>query len=268
MSTADVTLHAFTYGEELDQGTDRSLGYRLLAPEETVAWAEEVKTLARTLRGAPYPDRWGEGDLFCSVLLADGQRLITLARYGLHDHTPGGGRRGGIELVGVIGPGNLDVATARRIYEWLKKRRTQKDDLRQLGGTFTLAEVLAAAPMPPPASRDQMLPVRVWREGVLLCTANSPASPDQRLQLLELNAGDGWQWLPLVNPEEIQVYAGRGPVVAWTPLVPGLAQRIGDLFPRTRRLLRSRSGLFWLVVGVLVVLLVLGGLALLFFSGR
>jgi hypothetical protein len=267
MSTADVTLHAFAYGEELEDLTRRSLGYRLLAPGERVPWAGEVDTLARTLRGAPYPDRWGEGDLFCSVLLADGHRLIALARYGVHDHTTAQ-RRGGIELVGVIGPAGLDVATARRIYEWLKKRRTQKDDLRQLGGTVTLAEVLAAAPAAPSAARDQMLPVRVWREGVLLCTANSPASPDQRLQLLEQNAGEGWQWLPLINPEEIQEYARRGPVVAWTPRVPGLALRLADLFPRTRRLLRTRGRLFWVAAGVVVGLLLLGVLALLFFGGR
>jgi hypothetical protein len=267
MSTADVTLHAFAYGEELEDSTRRSLGYRLLAPGEPVPWAAEVDALARTLRGVSYPDRWAEGDLFCSVMLADGQRLIALARYGVHDHTAGE-RRGGIELVGVIGPARIDVATARRIYEWLKKRRAQKDDLRQLGGTVSLAEVLAVAPAPPQAGRDQMLPVRVWREGVLLCTANSPASPDQRLQLLEQNAGEGWQWLPLVNPEEIQQYARRGPVVAWTPRVPGLAQRLGDLFPRTRQLLQTRGGVFWVVAVVLGVLLVLGVLALVFFGGR
>jgi hypothetical protein len=267
MSTADVTLHAFAYGEELEDSTRRSLGYRLLAPAEAAPWAAEVDTLARTLRGVSYPERWAEGDLFCSVLLADGQRLITVVRYGVHDHTAGE-RRGGIEMVGVVGPGNLDVAAARRIYEWLKKRRAQKDDLRQLGGTVSLAEVLAVAPAPPLAGRDQMLPVRVWREGVLVCTANSPASPDQRLQLLEQNAGEGWQWLPLVNPEEIQVYARRGPVVAWTPRVPGLAQRLGDLFPRTRQLLRSRGRVFWVVAGVVAVLLLLGVLALLFVGGR
>jgi hypothetical protein len=47
-----------------------------------------------------------------------------------------------------------------------------------------------------------------------------------------------------------------------------LALRLADLFPRTRRLLRSRGRLFWVLAGAVVVLLLLGGLALLLFTGR
>src|SRR5207249_6853878 len=64
-------------------------------------WAAEVEVLARRLQAAPYPDHWPPTDLFCSVLLADGRRLIALARYGLADHTPTH-RRSGLELIGVV----------------------------------------------------------------------------------------------------------------------------------------------------------------------
>src|SRR5947209_164657 len=99
-------LLGFAYGEHLEGGTRRSLGYRLLAPAEPAPWGPEVESLARRLQAAPYPDHWPATDLFCSVLLADGQRLVALARYGLSDHTPDR-RRGGLELVGVVGPADL-----------------------------------------------------------------------------------------------------------------------------------------------------------------
>src|SRR5438874_10525007 len=122
MSTPSVILDGFAYGEHLEGLPPRSLGYRLLAPAEHEPWCAEVEALARRLQGAPYPDHWPPTDLFCSVLLADGRRLIAVARYGLADHTPSR-RRGGLELIGVIGPGSLDVPSALAVVRWLRQRR-------------------------------------------------------------------------------------------------------------------------------------------------
>ena len=63
MSTAVVTLHGFAYGEHLEGISQRSLGYRLLAPVEPMPWCAEVETLARRLQAAPYPDHWPPCDL-------------------------------------------------------------------------------------------------------------------------------------------------------------------------------------------------------------
>src|SRR5918912_645986 len=81
-------LEAFVYGEHLEGSQKRSLGFRLIVPEIPQKWTSEIESLARRLQSAPYPDHWPVIDLFCSVLLADGQRLVALARYGLDDHTP------------------------------------------------------------------------------------------------------------------------------------------------------------------------------------
>src|SRR5438067_3922304 len=124
MSTPSVSLEGFAYGEHLEGLPPRSLGYRLLAPPESAPLGAEVEALARRLQGAPYPDHWPPTDLFCSVLLGDGRWLIALARYGLADHTPSQ-RRGGLELVGVVVPIDLDVASALAVYRWLQARREQ-----------------------------------------------------------------------------------------------------------------------------------------------
>src|SRR5690349_5684694 len=137
MSASGVTLHAFAFGEHLEGIPRRSLGYRLLAPAEPEPWAAEVESLARRLQAAPYPDHWPPTDLFCSVLLADERRLIALARYGLADHTPSH-RRSGLELIGVIAPDDVGVATALAIYRWLGQRRSETADLRTLGGRHPL----------------------------------------------------------------------------------------------------------------------------------
>src|SRR6516165_545367 len=136
-------LWGFAYGEDLEELSQRSLGYRLLAPVEPAPWCAEVEALARRLQAAPYSDHWPATDLFCSVLLADGRRLVALARYGLADHTPSH-RRGGLEVVGVVAPPSLDVRSALAVYTWLGHRRAAVEDLHQLGGTFRLAEVLAS----------------------------------------------------------------------------------------------------------------------------
>src|ERR1700687_2511138 len=133
MSTSEVVLHGFAYGEELDTFGQRSLGYRLLAPAGGMSWSQEVESLARQLQAAPYPDHWPTVDLFCSVLLTDRQRLIAVARYGLVDHTPDQ-RRGGLELVGVVTPNNRSLPEILTIYRWLQQRRACAVDLHQLGG--------------------------------------------------------------------------------------------------------------------------------------
>jgi hypothetical protein len=227
MSTPSVSLDGFAYGEDLEGLPPRSLGYRLLAPPESQPWCAEVESLARRLQGAPYPDHWPPTDLFCSVLLADGRRLVAVARYGLADHTPSH-RRGGLELIGVLGPGELDVPSALAVYRWLQARRARSDDLHALGGRFALADVLAAAaPAPAPADPVPVLPIRLWQEGALLFAATAPADSDHRLGLLDEGAGRAWQWLPLVGSDfPLADYARRGPLVAWTPHLAGVAVKM------------------------------------------
>src|SRR3954465_10186710 len=128
-----MDLVGVAYGEDRGGGAGRSLGYRLLAPAAPASWVAEVETLARRLQASPYPDHWPATDLFCSVLLADGSRLVALARYGLNDHTPNP-RPGGLELIGVVTPAILEVHQARAVYEWVKQRRATTDDLHSLRG--------------------------------------------------------------------------------------------------------------------------------------
>jgi hypothetical protein len=223
----NVNLDGFAYGEDLEGLPPRSLGYRMLAPPEPQPWCAEVEALARRLQGAPYPDHWPPTDLFCSVLLADGRRLVAVARYGLADHTPSR-RRGGLELVGVVGPAELDVPSALAVYRWLQGRREQADELHALGGRFALADVLAAAPpAPAPADPVPVLPIRLWQEGALLFAATAPSDPDHRLGLLDQGAGRAWQWLPLVDADfPLAAYAQRGPLVAWAPHLAGVAVKL------------------------------------------
>jgi hypothetical protein len=227
MSTSSAALDAFAYGEHLEGVPPRSLGYRLLAPLEPAPWGDEVEALARRLQGAPYPDHWPPTDLFCSVLLADGRRLVAVARYGLVDHTPSQ-RRGGLELVGAVAPADLDVASALAVYRWLQARRAQSDNLHALGGGFALADALAASPpAPPPADPVPVLPIRMWQDGALLFAATAPSEPDRLLGLLEQGPGRAWQWLPLVGPDfPLGAYAQRGPLVAWTPHLAGVAVKV------------------------------------------
>ncbi len=227
MSNVTGDLVGFAYGEDLDGVPPRSLGYRLLAPVQPEPWCTEVEALARRLQAAPYSDHWPPTDLFCSVLLADGRRLVALTRYGLADHTPGQ-RRGGLEMVGVVAPPTLDVRSALAVYSWLHKRRAAAEDLHHLGGGFPLADVLATS-APPPAAADPLpvLPVRAWQEGALLFAASTPADPDHRLRLLEQGAGASWQWLPLVGPDfPLATYSQRGPLIAWTPHLAGVALKL------------------------------------------
>lgn len=227
MSDPADDLAGFAYGEDLESVSLRSLGYRLLAPLRAEPWCDEVEALARRLQAAPYSDHWPPTDLFCSVLLSDGRRVVAVARYGLADHTPSQ-RRGGLELIGVVASANLDVCSALSIYHWLSQRRETVDDLHQLGGRFPVAEILAAVAAPPPSADPvPVLPVRLWQEGALLFAASTPAEPDHRLPLLEQAAGTSWQWLPLVGADfPLHTYAQRGPLIAWTPHLAGVALKL------------------------------------------
>ncbi len=225
MSAAGAVLQGFAYGEDVEGLPPRSLGHRLLTPSAE-PWAAEVEALARGLHATPYPDPWPPVELFCSVLLGDGRRVVAVARYGLTDHTPGR-RRGALELVGVIAPGNLSVPAALGLYRWLRQRRAATDDPRSLGGAYPLDEALTAAPPCPPPESAPVLPVHLWQEGIFLFAATSPSDPDNRLGLLAREAGCGWQWLPLCGADfPLQTYAARGPLVAWTPHVKDVVVRI------------------------------------------
>lgn len=243
MSDTPGDLAGFAYGEDLEGVSLRSLGYRLLAPLHDEPWCAEVEALARRLQAAPYSDHWPPTDLFCSVLLSDGRRIVALARYGLADHTPSQ-RRGGLELIGVVAPANLDVGAALSIYHWLSERRDAVDDLHQLGGHFSLTEILATvAPAPPNADPLPVLPVRLWQEGALLFAASTPSDPDHRLRLLEQAAGTSWQWLPLVGPDfPLHTYAQRGPLIAWTPHLAGVALKVDHKSTETPIVRPARSG--------------------------
>ncbi|HTU18239.1 MAG TPA: hypothetical protein VMG10_09300 [Gemmataceae bacterium] len=227
MSDSAGDLAGFAYGEDLESVSLRSFGYRLLAPLRAEPWCDELEALARRLQAAPYSDHWPPTDLFCSVLLSDGRRVVAVARYGLADHTPSQ-RRGGLELIGVVAPANLDVRSALSIYHWLSQRREAVDDLHQLGGRFSAAEILATVATPPPSADPiPILPVRLWQEGALLFAASTPAEPDHRLPLLEQAAGTSWQWLPLIGADfPLHTYAQRGPLIAWTPHLAGVALKL------------------------------------------
>jgi hypothetical protein len=113
-----------------------------------------------------------------------------------------------------------------------------------------------------PSEPVPVLPIRLWQEGVLLFAATAPSDPDHRLGLLEQGAGAGWQWLPLVGADfPVQRYAQRGPVIAWTPHLAGVAVKL-DRKPAEEpmRSLRNRRVIRTLVEpALLTVLLLLTG---------
>jgi hypothetical protein len=232
MSVSEIVLHGFAYGEDLDAFGQRSLGYHLIAPAGGTKWCREVEMLARRLQAAPYPDSWPAVDLFCSVLLADHERLIAVARYGLTDHSRDE-RRGGLELIGVVTPETLSIPVILSIYHWLQSRRAAANDLHALGGHVRLAETMtskaihcrrtSARPQPPD---------RLWNEGAILFGAASANDPDEHLDLIDLARSAAWQWLPLIGADfSLQEYARRGPLVAWTAR-PAETDRAGDPRPR------------------------------------
>src|SRR5205807_5824013 len=114
------------------------------------------------------------------------------------------------------------------VYRWLRGRRAETENPHTLGGRFGLVDVLAAVPpAPAPADPVPVLPIRLWQEGALLFAATAPSDADHRLGLLEQGAGRAWQWLPLVGPDfPLAAYAQRGPLVAWTPHLAGVAVKV------------------------------------------
>src|SRR5438309_11957988 len=163
MDTDGVAMQGFAYGEDFDPLHGRSLGYRLLAPAAPEDWGAEVEALARRLQAAPYPESWPPVELFSSTLLAGGRRLVAVARYGLADHTPSH-RRGGLELIGVVGPADQGPSAALRLYRWLRERRAESPG-PQLGEAFgDLDDVLQHLPaLEPLGDRLPVLPVRLWQ---------------------------------------------------------------------------------------------------------
>jgi hypothetical protein len=255
----------FAYGEHLDELAQRSLGYRLLAPLPPQAWSEEVEALARRLQTAPYPEHWPASELFCSLLLATGQRLVAVARYGLVDHTPSQ-RRGGLELIGAVGPVNVTIAQALALYHHFRQRRQETDDLHRLGDCPNVEEILIKQPAQPlPAEPVPVLPIRLWQDGALLFAATGPADPDHNLRLLEEGAGDSWQWLPFIGVDfPLQTIAQRGPAIAWTPHLSGVALKL-DRKPVERALSGGPprlqpAGVLKVLAGVLLVALLFANL--------
>lgn len=218
MSASEVLLQEFAYGEELDTLGQRSLGYRLVAPAGGTSWSHEVEALARHLQAAPYPDHWPPVDLFCSVILTDGQRAIAVARYGVIDHTAGH-RRGGFELIGVVAENILPMTEILAIYRWLSQHRAAAEDLHALGGQARLSAILEKGPAPSSPSEPVLaLPIGEWRDSALKLAAASSTDPDRYLRRPEFNTNVAWQWLPFVGPDfPLREQAQRGPLVAWTP---------------------------------------------------
>ena len=61
----------------------------------------------------------------------------------------------------------------------------------------------------------------------MLFAAAAPSDSDHRIGMLEQGAGDTWQWLPLVGSDfPLQAYAQRGPLIAWTPHLAGVALKV------------------------------------------
>jgi hypothetical protein len=131
-------------------------------------------------------------------------------------------------LIGVVAPGDAGVPAALAVSRWLRRRRAETEDLRRLGERWPLADLVANAPAPPAAGTAvSVLPIRLWQDDVLLFAATGPQEPDQRLGLLEQAAGGRWQWLPLVGSDfPLRDYAQRGPLIAWTPHLAGVALKV------------------------------------------
>ena len=196
--SADAGLEAFAYGEHLEQGQGRSLGFRLLIPEVSQSWSAEVETLARRLQSAPFPDHWTTTDLFCSVLLADGQRLVALARYGLEGsyfrqtsrraRVDGGCRSKNPQRYSDAG--HLSMVT-RAGQQWMQCPISPASSIWLSPGRSSS----------PAADGDlvPVLPIRMWQERALLFAATTAADPDLRLGLLEHNTSPHWQWLPFTG---------------------------------------------------------------------
>lgn len=266
----ELALPVLAYGEEVTPETGRSMGYRLLAPTEPNALTDEVQALARRLQAAPYSDHWPATDLFCSILLGDGRRLVALVRYGLLDHTATR-RRGGLELLGVLTPASLAAAQAVTLYRGLVAKRGDGDTMPAFPPAFLVHDLQAAAGPPPALEPLPVLPVRLWQAGPMLFVAGSPSDPDQHLRLLDQATSSQWQWLPLVGPDfPFAAYAKRGPLLAWAPHQTGVAIQLDADPPVPSAHPPEADWLPLLQVGLLglIVLLLLVNLVLTWRLGR
>lgn len=237
--SSTTLLPLLAYGEDVQADTGRSLGYRLLVPETADSCAEEVQILARRLQAVPYSDHWPSTDLFCSVLLADGRRLVALVRYGLLDHTPTR-RRGGLELLGVITPAGLAVTQAIQFYRGLRVLRGSTPAMPTFSSAIWVADLSTRETGHSEREPFPVLPIRLWQSGPMLFVAGSPSDPDQHLRLLDQATSSQWQWLPLVGPDfPLSAYSRRGPLMAWTPYQTGVAVQLdaespsAGIFPET-----------------------------------
>jgi hypothetical protein len=128
---------------------------------------------------------------------------------------------------------------ALAVYHWLRQRRSAATDLHGLGGETSLTSALTDAPAQRPSDDPvPILPIRLWQEVALLFAATAPTEPDHRVGMLEQGAGSKWQWLPLVGGDfPLPTYAQRGPLIAWTPHLAGVALKMDRPSldaPRTR----------------------------------
>jgi hypothetical protein len=161
----------------------------------------------------------------------------------------------------VIGPPSINVTASLAIYHWLRQRRsaTAISEVRSLGGKFELMTLLAEAPTPPVLAESvPVMPVRLWQDGALLFAATQATDPDQRLGMLEQTVSDRWQWLPLIgNDFPISQFAQRGPLIAWTPHLSGVAVKVDHAAnPLSHSAIPRARGIVTLVlVGLGVILL-------------
>jgi hypothetical protein len=81
------------------------------------------------------------------------------------------------------------------------------------------------------------------------------------LSLLEQGPGENWQWLPLIGEDfPVQSFAQRGPVVAWTPHLAGVAVKLDRKPDGHPVVLGGRVRALAGILSVLLVLLLAGNL--------
>jgi hypothetical protein len=144
--------------------------------------------------------------------------------------------------------------------------RAAVEDLYAFGKRFTLLELTDRLPADVPRTDPMpVLPVRLWQDGAFLFAASAPSDPDHHLRLLEQHAGHSWQWLPLVGPDfPLASYAQRGPLLAWTPHLAGVALKIDRKTPESAVLPPLRSSRWPLIAllasGLVLIALLAGNL--------
>jgi hypothetical protein len=164
-------------------------------------------------------------------------------------------------LLGVVGPANLSVFVAQAIYLWLKQQNAINDPTA-FAGDYDLTDVLAQAPSPPPSGDPvPVLPIKLGQEGALLFAAPTPTEPDLRLGMLDQSSGGHWQWLPLVGGDfPLATYSARGPLIAWTPYLSGVAVKLDHRPPTMPAQAPASRRLGPVVVAVCLVFLLAANL--------